>query len=177
MQGTIPGIHMAQVAMAMIRFMLVNAGTIARIVTGIRRIESDFVNRRDHEEARPPRTLAALIEQNKSATQSSDKALVVAMSLEQLTRNQNSPQRFHAMDKDERQAAANRRQDMQKFRNERQKLEAETAVTRANNPTDPDRTGECQTFEVSDCLNNCRDTAKRCGGTESPGHSEGRSER
>ena len=102
-----------------------------------RRIESDFVNRRDHEDARPPRTLAAMIERNTNAPQSSDKSLVVAMSLEQLTKSQGSEQRFHAMDNDERQAVAQRRQDVRKFRNERQKLEAERAVPRANNPTDP----------------------------------------
>jgi hypothetical protein len=101
------------------------------------RIESDFVNRRDHEDARPPRTLAALIERNKSAAESSDKSLVVAMSLEQLTTNQNSPQRFHSMNEDERQAVVQRRQDVRKFRNERQKLEADRAVPRANNATDP----------------------------------------
>ena len=102
-----------------------------------RRIESDFVNRRDHEDARPPRTLAALIERNKNAEKSSDKALDVAMPLERLTNSQNSKQRFHSMNEDERQAVAQRRQDVQKFRNERQKLEAERAVPRANNPTDP----------------------------------------
>ena len=100
-----------------------------------RRIESDFVNRRDHEDARPPRTLAAMIERNKNTAKSSDKALDVAMSLENLTKRQDSEQRFQSLDTDERQAIVQRRQEVQNFRNERQKLEAVPVVTSANNPT------------------------------------------
>lgn len=99
-----------------------------------RRIESDFANRRDHEDARPPRTLAAMIERNKNSAESSDKALNVAMSLEQLTKRENNEQRFKSMDTDEREVVTQRRQEMQKFRNERRKLEVETAVTQDSNP-------------------------------------------
>lgn len=102
-----------------------------------RRIETDFANRRDHEDARPPRTLAAMIELNENAAKSSDKSLVVAMSLEDLAKSSDSPQRFQATDKEERQALAQRRQDMQTFRKERQQLEAEAAVTRGNDPFVP----------------------------------------
>ncbi len=106
------------------------------------RIERDFSNRRDHEDQRPPRTLAALIERNTNAPQSDDKSLVVAMSLEQLTRNQENPQRFQVVEKGERKALAERRQEMLKFRNERQKLEAETTAVRPDNPTEPNKPTE-----------------------------------
>lgn len=102
-----------------------------------RRIEREFENRRDHEDKRPPRTLADLIERNRNAPESNDKSLNVAMSLDQLTRNQKSQQRFKAVDKDERQALVQRRDEMQRFRNDRRKLESETTATRLDNSTEP----------------------------------------
>ena len=98
------------------------------------RVETDFGHRRDHEDARPPRTLAAQMALNTSAVKSTDKSLAVAISLEQLAKRQDSPQRFQAMDKNERQKLGQRGQEFQKFRQERQKLEAKAEVT---SPTDP----------------------------------------
>lgn len=106
------------------------------------RIERDFANRRDHEDQRPPRTLRALLERKQNAPQSDDKSLLVAMSLDQLTSNQENPQRFQTIDKNEREALVQRRQEMQKFRNERQKLEADTTATRLINPTEPNEVSE-----------------------------------
>ncbi len=106
------------------------------------RIERDFATRRDHEDQRPPRTLTALLERNRNAPQSDDKSLPVAMSLDQLTKNQESTHRFQVIDKDERTALAQRRQEMLKFRNERQKLEAETTATRPGSPTEPNKRSE-----------------------------------
>lgn len=102
-----------------------------------RRIETDFANRRDHEDARPPRTLAALIERNKNAVESFDKSAVVAMSLEQLTKRQDSSQRFQQVDEEERQALAERREEIQTFRKERQQLESQTSSIADKVPTDP----------------------------------------
>ena len=102
-----------------------------------RRIERDFANRRDHEDQRPPRTLAAMIERNRSAPESADKSLVVAMSLEQLTQNPESAQRFQTLNKDELQVLAQRRQEIQEFRNERKQLEAETTGTNPDNAVNP----------------------------------------
>ena len=98
------------------------------------RIERDFANRRDHEEQRPARTLVDMIERNRNASQSTDKSLVLAMSLDQLTQNQESRQRFRAVDQDERQILTQRRQEMQKFRNDRRQLEAETPATSPDSP-------------------------------------------
>lgn len=102
-----------------------------------RGIERDFANRRDHEDQRPPHTLTAMMAQNRNAPQRGDRSLAAAMSLEQLTQDRENRQRFQAVDKDERQLLAQRREDMQKFRKERQKLETETAATRPDNPNKP----------------------------------------
>ncbi len=112
------------------------------------RIEGDFANRRDHEDQRPPRTLTALLERNQNAPQTDDKSLVVAMSLDELTQNQESPQRFQVVDQSERQALTTRRQEMQKFRNERQKLEAETTAIRPDSSTEPNETAEAVKVEL-----------------------------
>lgn len=101
------------------------------------RIERDFASRRDHEDQRPARTLTDMMERNRSAPQSADKSLVVAMSLEQLTQNPESRQRFQTLDKDERQVLAKRRQEMQKFRDERKQLEAKTTGTNPDNAEKP----------------------------------------
>jgi hypothetical protein len=112
------------------------------------RIERDFAHRRDHEDQRPPRTLAALMERNQNAPQSDDKSLVVAMSLDQLSRNQESPQRFQVIDQSERQALAKRREEMQKFRNERQKLETATTAIRPGRSTDPNKPSEPENVKL-----------------------------
>ncbi len=98
------------------------------------RVESDFGHRRDHAEARPPRTLAAQMASNASAVKSPDKSFAVAMSLDQLTKSQDRPQRFQAIDKNERQKLEQRGQEIQTFRQERQKLESKAAVTSATEP-------------------------------------------
>ena len=102
-----------------------------------RRVERDFANRRDHEDQRPPRTLAAMVERNRSSPESADKSQFVAMSLEQLTQNKESQQRFRTTNKDERQILAQRRQEIQKFRDERKQLETETTTTSSDNTIDP----------------------------------------
>ncbi|MFM9964890.1 MAG: hypothetical protein ACKV2Q_27110 [Planctomycetaceae bacterium] len=101
------------------------------------RVESDFGHRRDHEDARPPRTLAAQIARNTNAVTSSDKSLVMALPLALLAKRQDSPQRFQAMDNDERQKLGQRGQEFQKFRQERQKLEAKAVVAAAIDPAKP----------------------------------------
>jgi hypothetical protein len=99
-----------------------------------RRVATDFRHRRDHEDARPPRTLAAQIERSASAVTSTDKSFAVALPLAQLAKSQDSPQRFQAMDKDERQKLGQRGHEIQKFRQERQKLETKSVVASAIDP-------------------------------------------
>jgi hypothetical protein len=99
------------------------------------RIQADFRHRRDHEDARPPRTLAAQSRLITSAVTSREKGLVVATSLDQLARRTDNPLRFQALDKQERQQIVRRGQEIQKFRAERQKLEANEAVTSVETPS------------------------------------------
>ncbi len=101
------------------------------------RVETDFGHRRDHEDARPPRTLAAQLALNTSAVKSTDKSFVVALPLDQLAKRQDSTQRFQALDKDERQKQGQRGQEIRTFRQERQKLEAKPAVAVATDPAKP----------------------------------------
>lgn len=95
-----------------------------------RGIERDFADRRDHEDQRPAHTFAAMKERTRIAPESSDKSLAAAMSLEQLTQNRESRQRFKAVDKEERQLLVQRREEMQKFRTERRRLETDTVSNR-----------------------------------------------
>lgn len=84
------------------------------------RVAADFANRRDHEEARPPRTWTA---QREDAT-SSDKSFAVAASFDELATSKEAPIRFQPLAKEERQQIAQRGQEFRTTRDERQKLEA-----------------------------------------------------
>lgn len=92
------------------------------------RIAAHYGHRRDHEEARPARTLAAM---NLIATRGgnpTEKIRVLATSLDQLAKSKDSPIRFQPVDKQERQKLAQRTQDVQSFREQRQKLETNAAA-------------------------------------------------
>ncbi len=105
-----------------------------------RHLERDFANRRDHEDQRPARTLADMIQRNRNASQATDNSLNIAMPLDQMIQDGDIPQRFRPVEQDERRALSERRQEMQKFRNERKQLEAEAreqdpdASTNASKP-------------------------------------------
>ena len=85
------------------------------------RVQADFQHRRDHEDARPPRTLAAQIRFSASAARPNEKSLVVALSLDQLAKRRDNSTRFQPVVKVERQQLAQRGQEVQQFRVERQK--------------------------------------------------------
>jgi hypothetical protein len=87
-------------------------------------VEANFQRRRDHEDARPPRTLAAQRQLITGAATSREKGLVMATSLGELAKRTDGPQRFQAVGKQERQQIVQRGQEIQRFRTERQKLEA-----------------------------------------------------
>jgi hypothetical protein len=96
------------------------------------RVEADFVHRRDHEDARPPRTWTAqraLMTREASSNQTS---FVVASPLEQLARSKDSPVRFQPVDQNERQRLAKHGQEIQRFRQERQKLETRAGASTAD---------------------------------------------
>ncbi|MGO9110970.1 MAG: hypothetical protein ACLP9L_17245 [Thermoguttaceae bacterium] len=87
------------------------------------RIAADFQNRRDHADARPPRTLAA-----QAALGGGKGSPVLAVPFSQFTKSQNSPLRFQPVDQAERQKLAQHGQAVQRFREQRQALESEGAA-------------------------------------------------
>ena len=82
-----------------------------------------FQDRRAHENLRPPRTWAAQGLLNASAATSRAGLPRIAAPLDELRRNQNSPLRFQPVNQAERQRLAQQAQDVQRFGQQRQKLE------------------------------------------------------
>jgi WXXGXW repeat (2 copies) len=94
-----------------------------------RRVEADFRHRRDHEDARPPRTFAAM-----KQTKSQDKSVIVATSLDELAKSKDSSVRFESLDESKRKEIGKRGQEVHKLREDRQKLEAKEAAKPAEKP-------------------------------------------
>ncbi len=88
-----------------------------------RGVETDFRHRRDHDDARPPRTLAAQTQLITSAVKPRTPRPVIAFPLAQVAKNADSPIRFRSVAKDERQVLGQHVQEVQKFRGERERLE------------------------------------------------------
>ena len=115
------------------------------------RVAADFQNRRDHEDARPPRTWAAQRALGASEARSRERSPVVAAPLAQFTKSQDSPLRFQPVDQSERQKLGQHGQEVQRFREERQKLETRAAAPSAEQPAQGIRAGQSETSQVSDC--------------------------
>ena len=98
------------------------------------RVAADFQNRRDHEDARPPRTLIAQINLGKDVSRPRDRTLVLATSLAQLARNTDSRLRFQPVGQEERRTLAQRGKEVQRFREDRQKVEIQAADESAERP-------------------------------------------
>ncbi len=96
-----------------------------------RRIAADFQNRRDHADARPPRTLAAQTAFRAGEATSGKRSPVLAVPFSQFTKSQNSPLRFQPVDSLERQKLVQHVQAVQRFREQRQKLENQAAAPSA----------------------------------------------
>ena len=97
-------------------------------------VQADFQHRVDHEDARPPHTLAAQQALLKSGDTASEKSLVVATSLDQMAKSKDSSLRFQPVTKEEQQTLAKHGQDVHQFREARQKLEAKPAETSGEKP-------------------------------------------
>ncbi len=91
-------------------------------------VEAKFQHRRDHEDARPPRTWEAQRALARSEAGSREAGRLVAAPLEELANSPDSPIRFQRVDKQERQKYAERGQQVRKFREERQQLESRAAT-------------------------------------------------
>jgi len=94
-----------------------------------RRVETDFRHRRDHEDARPPRTLAAQRRLITSEVRSETPRHVIAVPLAQVATRKDSPTRFRPVAKEERQVLGQHGQEVRKFREERQKVETRALDT------------------------------------------------
>jgi hypothetical protein len=99
------------------------------------RVRSAFEYRRDHEDARPVRTLAAQIKLTTSGLKSTDRSRVFAESLDQVANRKEQPVRFQSVAKQEKQQLTQRRQEVQKFRGERQQLETPARVAATEKPS------------------------------------------
>jgi hypothetical protein len=99
------------------------------------RVETRFRFRREHEEARPARTLAAQLVIERDGTRSRDNTVVLGLSLDRLEKSSDRPIRLVSVDTDERQKMAQRRLEVQKSREERRELETKTAPTPTNEKT------------------------------------------
>jgi len=98
------------------------------------RDDSDFRHRRDHVEARPPRTLSAQRTADTSGHTSHDGGRVVASSLDELAKSKASAIRFQAVDIGEKQQLVQRGKEVRRFREERKKVEAYVADRSTNEP-------------------------------------------
>ena len=86
-------------------------------------VETTYQYRRDHEDARPPRTWAA--QRNISpSVRSKDNSVGVATSFDQLSKRKDGPLRFQPVAKQEKQQLVQREQEVRKSGDERRTLEA-----------------------------------------------------
>ena len=90
-----------------------------------RRFQADFQQRRDHEEARPPRTFRAQQELRKQGLTGLHKDRVFAQPLDELRNTKDSPIRFQPLNTSDRRRFGQWAQDVQKLRAQRQMLEAQ----------------------------------------------------
>jgi hypothetical protein len=97
-------------------------------------VAASYQYRRDHETARPPRTWAAQRTINPSMVESQQNRMLVATSIDQLARRKESPVRFQAVAKGEKQKLAQRGQEVQQSREQRRTLEAKVVATPTPKP-------------------------------------------
>ena len=97
-------------------------------------MEADFANRRDNEDARPPRTWNAQRDRGPQRAGNDDKSYTVAASLEDLTKSKEAAIRFQPVAKEAREQYSQRGQEFRKTREERQKLEVAAVEGSAEAP-------------------------------------------
>jgi hypothetical protein len=98
------------------------------------RAETSYQYRRDHEDARPPRTWAAQKTINPNTAQSKQNRVLVATPIDQLAKRKDSPIRLQPVASAERQQLAQRGQEVQKSRVQRQTLESKPVETATRKP-------------------------------------------
>jgi hypothetical protein len=99
-------------------------------------LEAEFQHRRDHEDARPPRTWTALRELLTKRAGSGEKVPAIAAPLDQVLKRASPPLHFQPLAREQLQQLAQQLREVHTFRRERRQLEA-TAASKA--PESPDR--------------------------------------
>jgi hypothetical protein len=90
-------------------------------------VQREFENRRDHENARPPRTWADYQARRVDTEARNEQHVGVAESLEELARSEGRPRRIQPLARVERQQFLERRQGIRQLLEQRQKLEVQEA--------------------------------------------------
>ena len=96
--------------------------------------ESNFRNRVDHDESRPPRTLADQQAALKNGETANDKNLIAAMPIEQAAKSKQNSLKLQPVTKEEQQSFAKHGQAVHEYRDARQKQEAKPADSTAKEP-------------------------------------------
>lgn len=104
-------------------------------------VENEFAYRSDNDDARPPRTWSELSERRNRDDANENKTFVVAASIEELAKSEDTSLRLQPVAEQEREQFVQRGQQVREAREERRKLEAEdvsssadTAVRNAASP-------------------------------------------
>ena len=100
-----------------------------------RRLQSGFQHRRQHEDARPPRTLAAQRAPIASSVRPKGRPIVVATPLAQLAKRKDIPARFQPVGKEERRQIGQRGQEVRRSRDERRASETKAVDTPRGMPS------------------------------------------
>ncbi len=100
-----------------------------------RNLEANFANRRDHQEARPPRTWSDQKARILKAGKSSGENNAVAASLDELAKSKEQVIRLQTLDPTERQQVIQRKKVFDQFREQRQQLENQAADQSAERST------------------------------------------
>ena len=92
---------------------------------------TNYEYRRDHENARPPRTWDAMRKIDATSADSQRNRIMVATPLDQMARTKDGSARLQKVDKADRRILAKRGQEVQKSREQRRTLETRSADTAA----------------------------------------------
>lgn len=100
-----------------------------------RRYKSSYNYRREHENARPPRTWTAQRSINPNTAEFRENRLQMATPITQLAKTTESPLRFRSVPNEERQQISRHSQEIQKSREQRRSLETVSASPRPTQST------------------------------------------
>ncbi len=87
------------------------------------KVEASFRYRREHEQARPPRTLSAMVDLRSRRDEPEAKSLFLATSIDRMAKRTTSPVRFRQVDADEKRNIEERTKATRKSREERVEIE------------------------------------------------------